>query len=84
MNRWFFIFQRYSVFGEKMKLIDLRRRMRRLDVLDIALIELSSLVLGLIIATYFISIRGFVEQNLFPVIFLFILISIRPMIKYLK
>lgn len=67
-----------------MKLIDIRRRLRRLDILDIALIELSSLVVGVIIATYFLSLRGFVEQNLFPVIFLFILISIRPMIRFWK
>ncbi|TKJ17468.1 hypothetical protein CEE44_02950 [Candidatus Woesearchaeota archaeon B3_Woes] len=67
-----------------MKLIELRRRLRRLDTLDIALIELSSLVLGMIIATCFLSLGGFVEQNLFPVIFLFILISIRPMVRYWK
>jgi len=67
-----------------MKLIEFRRRLRRLDILDIALIELSSLVVGVVIATYFLSLRGFVEQNLLVVIFLFILISIRPMIRYWK
>lgn len=67
-----------------MKLIELRRRLRRLDILDIALIEFASLVVGVVIATYFLSLRGFVEQNLFVVIFLFVLIIIRPMVRYWK
>lgn len=67
-----------------MKLIEFRRRLRRLDILDIALIEFASLVVGVVIATYFLSLRGFVEQNLFVVIFLFVLIIIRPMVRYWK
>ncbi len=67
-----------------MKLNEIKRRLRRLDNLDIALIELSSLVVGIIIATYFLSLRGFVEQNLLVVVFLFLLIIIRPMIRYWK
>ncbi len=67
-----------------MKLIELRRRLRRLDILDIALIELSSLVVGVIIATYFLSLRGFVEQNLLVVVFLLILIGLRPVIRFWK
>ncbi len=67
-----------------MKLVEIRRRFRRLDILDIALIELSSLVVGVVIATYFLSLRGFVEQNLLVVVFLLVLIIIRPMVRYLK
>lgn len=84
MNRSFFIFQRYNQEKEKMKLIEFRRRLRRLDILDIAFIELSSLIVGVVIATYFLSLRGFVEQNLLVVIFLFVLIIIRPMVRYWK
>ncbi len=67
-----------------MKLVEIMRRFRRLDILDVAMVKLVCVIIGVVIATYFLSLRGFVEQNLLVVVFLLILIGIRPMIRYLK
>ncbi len=62
----------------------LRRRLRRLDVLDMAMIKLVMVLVGIIIATFFSSLRGFVEQNIIIVLFIVIAIGIRPFIRYWK
>jgi|TARA_Y100000310_G_scaffold228815_1_gene231148 hypothetical protein len=65
-------------------MINLRQRIRRLDLLDFAMIKLTLLIIGAIIATYFSPIRGFIEQNILVVIFLVIVIGFRPCVRYWK
>jgi hypothetical protein len=65
-------------------MINLKKRLKRLDVLDIAMVKLASIIVGVILATYLSSLRGFVEQNILVVIFLLIVVSIRPVIRYWK
>ncbi len=38
--------------------------------------------LGLIIATYYSPVRGFIEQNIIAVIFVLVVIGIRPMMRF--
>jgi hypothetical protein len=65
-------------------MINIRQRIKRLDILDFAMIKLSLIIIGTIIATYISPIRGFIEQNLLVVIFLVIVISFRPCVRYWK
>ena len=65
-----------------MKLIDIKKRFRRLDLLDLAMVKALWVIFGVIIAVYISSLRGFVEQNIFVVIFLMIVIGVKPMIKF--
>jgi hypothetical protein len=65
-------------------MIKIRQRIGRLDILDFVMIKLSLIILGMIIATYLPPIRGFIEQNLLVVMFLIIVISFRPCIRYWK
>ena len=58
--------------------------MMRWDLMDYAMYETVLIILGIIIATYVSSLRGFVEQNIFVVIFLMIVIAVRPAIKLIK
>ena len=67
-----------------MKLIDLKRRFKRFDLLDFVMIKTVWIIIGIIIATYFLSIRGFVEQNIWVVVFLLIVIAVRPMVRFWK
>ncbi len=67
-----------------MNLIELRRRLKRFDILDYAMIKVACIIIGIIIATYFSALRGFVEQNTVAVIFIMAAIAIRPIIRYLK
>ena len=67
-----------------MILINIKRRFRRLDLLDLAMMKAVWIIFGIIIATYLSSLRGFVEQNLSVVIFLLIAIAIRPLIRFFK
>jgi|TARA_B100002003_G_C14027817_1_gene495502 hypothetical protein len=67
-----------------MKLIDIKRRFRRLNLVDLTMVKALWIIVGVIIATYFISLRGFVEQNIYVVIFLMIVIGVKPVIKFFK
>jgi len=67
-----------------MDLLQLKRRLRRLDLLDYAMIKVDCIIVGIIIAVYISSLRGFVEQNIWVVIFLVIVIGLRPLVKYFK
>ncbi len=62
----------------------LRRRLRRMDVLDMAMIKVVMILVGIIIATYFSSLRGFVEQNILIVFFILVAIGVRPAVRYWK
>ena len=61
-----------------------KKGLRKIDMLDIAMIKTVSLIFGIIIATYLSFVRGFVEQNILVVIFVLVVISIRPVIRFLK
>jgi|OM-RGC.v1.035409648 positive regulator of sigma E activity len=65
-------------------MINLRQRIRRLDLLDFAMIKLTLIIIGVIIATYISPLRGFIEQNILVVIFLVIVIGFRPCVRYWK
>ncbi len=60
------------------------RKLQRMDMMDYIMYETVLLIIGIIIATYFSSLRGFVEQNILVVIFLIIVIGVRPIVKLLK
>jgi len=64
--------------------LHLRRRFRRLDLLDLVMVKTVWIIIGIIIAVYFTSLRGFVEQNILVVIFLLIVIAVRPMVRFWK
>ena len=66
------------------KLIDIKRRFRRLDLIDFTMIKALWIIFGVILATYIASLRGFVEQNIYVVIFLIIVIGVKPCIKFFK
>ena len=67
-----------------MSFIEIRRRLKRFDILDYAMIKAACIIVGIIIATYFSALRGFVEQNIAAVVFIMAAIAIRPLIRYLK
>ena len=67
-----------------MNLSEIKRRFRKLDLLDLAMVKVVWIAIGIIIATYFSPLRGFVEQNLFVFIFLVIVIGVKPMINFFK
>ena len=67
-----------------MKLIDIKRRFRRLNLVDLSMLKALWVIIGVIIATYIASLRGFVEQNLLVVIFIMIVIGVKPIIKFFK
>jgi hypothetical protein len=67
-----------------MELIELKRRIRRFDLLDYFFIKLAWIIIGIVIATYFTALRGFVQQNIIIVIFIFLAVIIRPVMRYLR
>lgn len=64
--------------------MNLRKRLKRIDILDYAMIKTACMMVGVVIAVYFSSIRGFVEQNLLAFLFLMAVISVRPMVRFWK
>lgn len=67
-----------------MEILELKRKLRRFDLLDYFLIKLACVVVGIIIATYLSGLRGFVEQNVWVVVFIFVVMVIRPVVRYLR
>jgi hypothetical protein len=67
-----------------MDLLELKRRLRRFDVLDYFFIKLAWVIVGIIVASYFSSLVGFVQQNIFIVIFILVAIAIRPLVRYFR
>lgn len=67
-----------------MKFIDLKRRIRNWDLLDIAMFKVALIMVGILIATYWTSLRGFVSQNFFIYLFLIVAVGIRPVVRYFR
>jgi hypothetical protein len=67
-----------------MDLLELKRRLRRFDILDYFFVKLACIILGIIIASYYSPIIGFVQQNLIIVIFILAAIVVRPFVRFWK
>jgi hypothetical protein len=67
-----------------MILAEIKKRLRRLDLLDWSMIKILWIIFGIILATYISSLRGFIEQNILVVIFLMIIVGIKPVINFFK
>lgn len=65
-------------------MINIRKRVRRLDLLDYAMIKSVWVLVGIITATYISPLRGFVEQNIWVVLFLIIVVAVRPLVRFWK
>ena len=66
------------------KIEQLQKRMRRFDLLDLGLLKLFWGIIGIVIGTYFAGLRGFVEQNLWVVVFLILALGARPIVRYFR
>jgi NhaP-type Na+/H+ or K+/H+ antiporter len=67
-----------------MDLLELKRRLRRFDALDYLFNSLFFIIIGIIIAAYYLPATGFVQQNLVIVIFILVAVGIRPFVRFWK
>jgi hypothetical protein len=61
-----------------------KQRLRRLDLKDCLLIEFSFFILGIIICSFYSNLSNFFKQNLILIVFLLVIILIRPLIKIFR